>query len=363
MGQRYTIDAEVFQNLVHRAVPGRMLPKSLDIPAAFGSDAALGLLSDEVSMYSDYSAQMEKMRGYTAGIPGTKWTSNLYWSWMYMLMPLADEPNGAGYPKFMQNEAWTLKELNTFQGSWTELKYDTILYAKAMLAEAGGGDEAPAAPDDRGYVEPNPDVYGRLAALVMQTRSGLTDRGLLTSAADEALTVLYQLSDRLRLISELELSGSPLSEDDYEFIRGYGYELEHIWDTAKHYELSTMTDEYTGEMFGEQYAEWLTPEYLRAHPCGVIADVATNPNGQVLEEATGFAKVILVVFPRNGKLALGSGLVYSQYEFTVPLDKRVTSEEWHVRMNNGALPPLADWKSKFTADIGETGYFNLSEFH
>lgn len=38
----------------------------------------------------------------------------------------------------MRNKAWTRKELNTFLGSWTELKRDTILYAKQPMAEMGG---------------------------------------------------------------------------------------------------------------------------------------------------------------------------------------------------------------------------------
>ena len=93
----------------------------------------------------------------------------------------------------MNNNAWTRKELNTFQGSWTELKHDTLLYAKAAMAEMGGG-EAPERPDDRGYVEPNPTVFGRLAALVKQTKTGLRQRDILTPEADEALGVLYELS-------------------------------------------------------------------------------------------------------------------------------------------------------------------------
>ena len=41
MGRRFTLDAYVFQSLTERDVPRRMLPNSLDIPAAFGSEAAL----------------------------------------------------------------------------------------------------------------------------------------------------------------------------------------------------------------------------------------------------------------------------------------------------------------------------------
>jgi hypothetical protein len=103
-------------------------------------------------------------------------TQNLYWSWLYTLDALIGE-KGEGYPSFMHSKAWLHKELNTFLSSWTELKHDTILYAKQIYAEMGGG---MAGVDDRGYVEPNPKLYARLAALVNMTREGLSTRIIIT---------------------------------------------------------------------------------------------------------------------------------------------------------------------------------------
>jgi hypothetical protein len=333
-----------------------MLPKSLDIPAAFGSDAALGLLADDVAKYPDYAKQMTQLRAKVNNIPKSTWNSNLYWSWMYMLLPYADATSGAGYPMFMRNSAWTLKELNSFQGSWTELKHDPLLYAKAAVAEMGGEDDLPPKPDDRGYVEPNPVVFGRLASLVKQTKGGLQKRGILTPEADEALGVLLKLSLRLTEIAEKELANATLSDADYEFIRTYGGELEHIWDTAKDYEMS-QTDDWWKEAKAQGYnVDSLRSMYLYEHPCGVIADVATDPGGFALEQATGFAKTIFVVFPRDGKLVLGSGTVFSHYEFTVPISGRVTDEQWHERMKKNDFPETASWKRDYLCDIGLTRY-------
>lgn len=357
MGQRFTLDAYIFQNLIDRAVSDRMLPNSLDIPSAFGSEVALELLKDETTAYPEYSSQMTKLQSKISEIPHDMWTSNLYWSWMYMLLPYTDATDGAGYPMFMRNSAWTKKELNAFQGSWTELKHDTLLYAKAAMSEMGDGGEPPERPDDRGYVEPNPVVFGRLASLVKQTKTGLEKRNLLTPEANEALGVLYDLSVRLTEVAEKELANISLSDDDYDFIRTYGGELEHIWDTAKHYELSQTVNEWSGEIMGDDMASAVTGEYLSQHPCGVVADVATDPrNGLALEEATGYAKTIFVVFPRDGKLVLGSGTVFSQYEFTVPMNERLTDEQWHERMKANNLPDLAQWKRSFICDIGQTRY-------
>ena len=84
------------------------------------------------------------------------------------------------------------------------------------------------------------------------------------------------------------------------------------------------------------------------HPDAIVADVATDPNGLVLEEATGFAKIIIVAFPRDNGVVLGTGVVYSHYEFTVPIDQRMTDEQWHKALNSNNIPPLAKWKNAYT---------------
>ena len=342
MGRRFTIDAAIFQRLMHRDVTDRMLPNSLDIPSALGSDEARDILKPDTDNYPDYNKRMGEVKTYLGSMAEKTWYSNLYWSWMHMLRPFAGEQKGTGYPFFMQNSAWTRKELNSFQGSWTELKRDTLLYAKQPMGELGGsGDEPPPPPDDRGYVEPNPVVFGRLAALVKLTTDGLRSRKLLTDLAEEALDTLYEISQQLTAISEKELENKTLTDKEYDFIHTYGGELEHIWQTAKKDELEA--------------AGGNLDQFLEAHPDAVIADVATDPNGLALEEATGYAKEIYVAFPRDGKVLLARGVVYSQYEFTVPLAKRMTDEDWHQQLRGGEAPPYADWKKAFIADITADG--------
>ena len=338
LGQRFTVDAAIMQRLIDRETPDRMLPKALDIPAAFGSGEAYAIIESEgdPAKYPEYAGNMEKIRAYISGVDGQTWHSNLYWAWLDMLRPLADGPAGAGMPFFMQNNAWERKELNTFIGSWTELKYSTVLYAKQPMAEMGDGGDPPAPPDDRGYVEPNPEVYGRLAALVQMTLDGLGQRGLLTAPAQESLETLKALSDGLLAISEKELANEPLTDKEYDFIRVYGGELEHIWETAKKDEM--------------QERDW--SHYLNEHPGAVVVDVATDPNGQALQEATGFAKEIYVAFPRDGEVVLGRGVVFSHYEFVVPLSGRMTVDEWHELLLEGGAPDQAGWKGAYLADIG-----------
>jgi hypothetical protein len=344
MGQRFTIDAAIFQRLVTREVgpkgdscanapfmSGRMLPKSLDIPSALGSQEALDILIDQgETQYACYPENMSKMQSYVAGLPTENWTQNLYWGWLYQLRPLT-EVKSSGYPIFMQNEAWVRKDLNTFLGSWSELKHDTILYAKQVYAELGGG--GPEKKDDRGYVEPNPYVYARLASLLKMTNEGLDIRGLLTANMKDNLSKMEQLAMSLKTISEKELNNEKLTDDDYELIRSYGGQLEHFW-------LEINKDE-------PQYKELGQRDFLDQNPAAIVADVATDPNGQVLEEGTGKIFDIYVVVPIDGKLRIAKGGVYSYYEFTWPLADRLTDQKWREMLNTGQAPQLPEWTKAF----------------
>ncbi|MFZ5364869.1 MAG: DUF3160 domain-containing protein [Patescibacteria group bacterium] len=330
MGQRYTVDAEVFQHLIYREVDDRYLPKALDIPAAFGSELAYDQLRSQGEFqYGNYQKNLDKLRQYVSGLGTDVWTQNLYWGWLYGLNDLLEAP-GKGYPSFMTNKAWQYKDLQTFLGSWTELKHDTILYAKQVYAELGGGPEDEG--DDRGYVEPRPYVYARLASLVKMTAEGLTARDLIDEKDVALLEKFETLVLRLKEISEKELNGQSLSTQDFEFIKFFGGDLEHLW-------LEVHADEGATDRF--QTAD---------NPAALVADVATDPNGRVLEEAIGFVDNIYVVFPLDGKLKIGKGGVFSHYEFTQPISERLTDEAWYEKLQSYDLPARADWHKFFFAE-------------
>jgi hypothetical protein len=346
MSQRFTIDAAIFQRLIAREVgskdaacadapfnSGRMLPKGLDIPAAMGSTEALKILKGlGETEYACYPENMSKMQTYLADLSTDTWTQNLYWGWLYQLRPLLDA-KPSGYPIFMQNLAWARKELNTFLGSWTELKHDTILYAKQVYAELGGG--PPEEKDDRGYVEPNPYVYARLASLLKMTNQGLETRGLLTDSLKDDLSKMEQLAMSLKTISEKELNDEKLSDEDYELIRSYGGQLEHFW-------LEINQDEAQFKQLGQR-------DFLDQNPAAIVADVATDPNGSVLEEGTGKIFEILVVVPVDGKLHIAKGGVYSYYEFSWPMSDRLTDKKWRDMLGSEDAPQLPDWTKEFSA--------------
>jgi len=335
MGQRFTLDAYIFEQLIWRNVgvsgKERWLPKGLDVMAAMGSQEAYTILEQMgETAYKNYPERMNKVRKEIAALQLDSWTQNLYWYWLYALQPLL-ETKGNQYPSFMQNQAWTRKDLHTALSSWTELKHDTILYAKQVMAEMGGGGEEPAPP--RSWVEPNPETYARLLTLTRMTNDGLKKRGLLTENTKTNLARLDDLLTFLLKVAQQELANQPLTNQDYERLKYYGGELEVMTLAA--------TDPLEGQ--GRQI-------FTEDDQAALITDVATDPNGRVLEEATGRIFEIYVVVPDGrGGLHIAKGGVYSYYEFTWPMSDRLTDEAWRAKLKAGQAPPQPDWTKSFIA--------------
>jgi hypothetical protein len=331
MGQRFVLDAYIFEELTWREVGTqanpRLLPKGLDVMAALGSEEAYAILGGMgETAYANYPERMTKLRDEISALQLDSWTQNLYWSWLYAFHPLL-EPKGAQYPAFMQTEAWARKDVHTALGSWTELKHDTILYAKQTMAEMGGG-EPPDLP--RGWVEPNPEVYARLLALTEMTREGLDSRGLLTDNTQANLRRLADLLAFLLRIAQRELLGEPLTQEDYTRIDYYGGELEAMT-------LAAADLEGEGRPFFEEQDQ-----------AALVADVATDPGGEVLEEAIGQVHEIYVVVPDDeGNLHVAKGGVFSYYEFKWPMSDRLTDESWQAMLAAGEAPAQPAWTQSF----------------
>ncbi len=357
MGQRFVPDAYIFRQLIYRNVAitngqRRGLPKGLDLFAAMGSERAYELLDAMGDTgYISYTLQMDKMRAWTGGLTVDDWTETVYNAWLYTFYPLLEAP-GADYPAFMQSMAWRDKQLHTALGSWAELKHDTILYAKQTYAEMGAG-WMPTPPDPlpaRGYVEPVPEFYARLAALAAMTREGLASRSLLGESDADSLARIEELALALKTMAEEQLAGIPLTEEEHQRIRYYGGELEHL----------VMASADTGGESGDIV-------YMEEDPqAAIIADVATDPdpdndgipNPTVLEVGVGRVSEIHVVVPlveADGSLRLqvAKGGIFSYYEFQWPAEDRLTDEKWQGMLDDGAAPAQPAWIGSFYTPEGE----------
>jgi hypothetical protein len=224
----------------------------------------------------------------------------------------------------MQNPAWLDKDLQTFLGSWTELKQDTLLYAKqstTMAVTSLGRQPQPV----NGYVEPRPEIFARLAALSNQTRRGLGERSLLDNELENKFTQLEQLLLALMDMAQKELANQNLTEAEQSQIRDIGDTLQALST------FSSQTEEELASDADERLA--------------LVADVHTDPNTQqALQVAIGDPALIWVIAPVNGQPTLTQGAVFSFYEFSQPLSDRLTDEAWQALQPK---PEPPGWTTSF----------------
>jgi len=324
MGQRFTPDSYMFEELVYdevgtQSVP-RLMPSGLDVMAVLGSERAYTLLDEQgETAYQDYDTQLATLREQFGGLGSHDWAQNLYWSWLWALEPLAAGGWGEGYPHFMRSERWEDRALTGALGSWAELRHDTILYGKQSYTDVGGGPEEPPA----GYAEPVPDTYARLASVARLLREGLAARDLLHVQIEDKLVSLEDGLLTLRDIAVLELQDAPLTDDQRDYLLNYQHRL---------YEWTTFSEEITGE--DEQGDECMA----------VIADVHTDPNtSTVLEVGVGRPDEVFVLVRHAGQTFVAKGGMFSYYEFSWPMSDRLTDDAWQDMLASGEAPDRPGW--------------------
>jgi len=220
----------------------------------------------------------------------------------------------------MQTKAWQDKTLTTALASWSELRHDTILYAKQSYTMSGTTSAPPPPPPVVGYVEPVPEFYNRLLALTRMTTKGLDDADVLDETSKSRLNSLETILERLRDMSIKELENEQLTQDDYDFIKNFGNKLNGVIANV---------DE-------------------KANKTTIIADVHTDGNSkQVLEEGVGYVDLMVVAYKvPDGRILIGAGPVMSYYEFKQPMADRLTDEKWREMLQTDP-PEKPEWISNF----------------
>lgn len=308
MGQRYTPDSYILQKLN---------PPALNIMDLLGSERAREHLRNMgISENEDYKKAHISLENEFGAFDEEDWNKNLYWAQLYALKPLFTR-YPEGYPTFMQTEAWEDKQLNTALASWTELRHDTILYAKQtyFLGAPQIQEEKPV----EGYVEPVPEFYARMLALTKMAHNGLAEMEVLDEQSDKDFTTLENTLEKLLEISIKELEDKELTDAEYKFIRNFGQNISPMLENVD----------------------------IKSQSSILVADVHTGPGGSVLEEGTGKLDLMIVAYKQpDGRIVLGTGPVMSYYEFWQPSGERLTDEEWRKMLNDNP-PERPEWVSSF----------------
>jgi hypothetical protein len=336
-GQRFTLDAWVLNRLTagQEKTPVRLpsMPTALFIPAVLGDQAALRFTDQYLHKLTppfsaeetdQFSGRMNEVAADLTKITDPEWFSSLSSAWLKLLGTLTS-PYGRGYPLYMQDKLFPVKQVESFLGSYTELKHDTVLYAKQSYAErGGGGDEGTPPPVPRGFVEPNLAFWQTLAQLVDYVGSGFARYGIFKNELEEygRLKLFKEAVGFYTTLAAKELRGEPITEEDYEKLR-----TSELMYMAAPFEMGMILQE----------------KDMRS---GLIADIHTDTvSQQILYEAIGEPYVMLVLVGNDDTIRLAVGVAFNHYEFTGPLATRYTYADWQKRVyeHEPPLPPKNFW--------------------
>lgn len=340
-GQRFVLDSQILSEVVYDSIPARrMMPTGLDVMAGLGNDLATRLLEPELGRW-DYGEQLASLRASVDDLPKTYWRNHVYGGWLEALRCLDRDLTGqASLPRIFRSEAWQRKQLQTQLASWSELRHDTVLYAKASYSVPDC--EVPLA-----YVEPYPEFFDGLARLsrLAADRLGTVPpmrkpvrRGLFGArelSRDDSYSEFFRRMarhmDTLRDIAQKEVNGDPLSDEEIGFLQKTISQKGNVLFGSGALEVKTYDGWYTQLMYSygeEEQDTWKA----------TIADVHTDPQGhQVLEVGVGKVGFCVAAISLADQSCIFAGPVYSYYEFSQPTDRRLTDSEWQVKLRHN--PP------------------------
>lgn len=162
-GEKFTSDSWLFDALTAGSAEKEYAFKpavatALSVPAVVADNAVANELVDlwldskenawlTPDQHAGYLATQKQMKDM---IYTYDFSQNMYHSWLDTLnfLFVKQDPKN---PYFMQDPLYVYKNLNSYMGSYTELKHATLLYVKQAYAEmgGGGGDDCPVA-----YMDP-----------------------------------------------------------------------------------------------------------------------------------------------------------------------------------------------------------------
>jgi hypothetical protein len=336
----------LFSTIYHESLPPaeriegpggrRLTPSGVDIAAALGSGFARGLLAGEIAKYPPLRGVLDRL---AASRPPA--TGGLYQQWIDALgVQWADSvasPNGE-----LDADLWRAKRLQTGLASWATLRHATVLVNERISAECGeGGFEEIVMRPPRGYVEPDPRTFARIADLFTAAAQSISSGGLrltgrLPSDDDGQLQLQAGLIRRLNetaakarvfeAIAAKETSGEPLTAAEYEEILYFGRVAEHhflVYKSLANKDLALSTPD----------------------PIPKIADVSdTQGHAPYLMAAVGRPLEWDHAVPFFGRREIVKGAAYSYYEFLS--DTLLNDADWLKKV---AAQPHPAWVAPYVS--------------
>jgi hypothetical protein len=289
----------------------------------------------------------------------TEWEENLYMGWLATLREISKPTTDAKYPEVMRTKAWAMKSLNTQLASWTQLRHDTILYAKQSYT-SGARCFYPA-----GFVEPTPHVWARMEKMVARAAELLEKtpypEGNYTKSSPggevrvdfktrqkEQVAFLRNFAQQvgaLKTIAEKQLAQKKLTdaetkmlEDIVQINRGSG---------------STTYNGWYPKLFWKSTTDSGQPDPIVADVHTDVPAPAHGDPGCVLHQGVGQVDMLLIAIDNGTDRMVYAGPVLSHYEFEVPGITRKADSEWRKDLEAGNLSPRPEWTREYLIPGGK----------
>jgi len=352
LGQKFVIDSWVTAKTVYSDIEWnkefvqRRVPGGLDVAfAALGNNHVTPTLVERIEGGSHpwrdqkmYQHNLAAVRNVIDGLDSKTWDETIYMQWLKTLRTLSDKADDR-MPEAMKTQAWAMKQTNTQMASWTQLRHDTILYAKQSYTE-GLSCYYP-----HGFVEPvvpfwaaMDNMASRSATLLEQTP--FPDEVKPTQAQQvKFLRAFATQMGKLRAVAEKQLDQKELTDDEKKVLQDV-MQIKHVAQGC------VSIPRYTG---------WYPALFYRGpEDCvkwdALVADVHTDvpappimDAGSVLHQGVGNIDLMIIAIDNGKDRVVYVGPTMSHYEFELPNAMRKTDKEWKKDIINAKFPPRPDY--------------------
>lgn len=379
-GQRFILDGWAMQEQLWPRItpelvnqPGdvrRRRSTSLDVAfTTFGNtqvvpELVTNMTTDAPMPFRDgfpYAHKLAAVKEVVDQVPEEGWRTSIYGSWLHALRSLSAPTTGPEFPEAMRTRAWAMKNLNTQLSSWTQLRHDTVLYAKATVSP-------PIScfyPD--AFVEPYPEFYRRMSEMAFQTAAVTASLGTNWTAPGTAEGVQSFLRrfgtncTRLREIALKELAQQPRNTEENAFLadlveQSWNYNGDRQfkgWYPLMFYrgaegQIPCQPFDATGRILCPDHDSALEDFAVSDIQSDEISDADSDP-GAILHQGIGKVRFLRVAFENGPDRVMYMGPVYSHYEFWTPYGVRQSDEEWKETVKQGgtAMPVDPPWTHSF----------------
>lgn len=317
-----------YQNLytdLRELVKSGTSPSSIDLFAALGNSSAMAIFeanSEETEMSTNYLTDI------TENLVSISTQENaLSMDWISTLLTSFNDTRDG--PEFMNQSPWKRKELNTAMASWIKLNQRINLKAEGKRST----DNKPDFSDRsvlKGYVEPNIVFWNSAITILNNTKIFLDDRNMLSVKSSGNISSLIDRVTFLKDISEKEIGGISISDEEYDKISNLGKEVNEFTLKLINPNYNTSNQQLSGNDFCIAFA----------------TNIHAGGRGNNLIGGVGLANGILVIVEIEGYLYLTRGAVFSYYELTDHNTPEISQRQWKKILSGDNAPKSMSWMSE-----------------